>query len=163
MLGKFALAGRSEGRRLQEIMKIGGVHTFRTDRRLYWPPGYARTSHEALGSCESTGSPAPLSWTCAISYPKIPRIEKGRCAANQRPCLRCSWLRFCSWHSFSYRMPRPTPPTIRWWQKITLGGEGGWDYFDVDPTTGHVFIPRGEHILRSRLQRKAACRHRQSA
>jgi DNA-binding beta-propeller fold protein YncE len=32
-------------------------------------------------------------------------------------------------------------------QKITLGGEGGWDYFDVDPTTGHVFIPRGEHIL----------------
>jgi len=32
-------------------------------------------------------------------------------------------------------------------QKITLGGEGGWDYFDVDPTTGHIFIPRGEHIL----------------
>ena len=28
-----------------------------------------------------------------------------------------------------------------------LGGEGGWDYFDVDPTTGHVFIPRGDHIL----------------
>ncbi len=32
-------------------------------------------------------------------------------------------------------------------QKITLGGEGGWDYFDVDPATGHVFIPRGDHIL----------------
>lgn len=32
-------------------------------------------------------------------------------------------------------------------QKVTLGGEGGWDYFDVDPTTGHIFIPRGEHIL----------------
>ncbi len=31
--------------------------------------------------------------------------------------------------------------------KITLGGEGGWDYFDVDPATGHVFIPRGDHIL----------------
>lgn len=31
--------------------------------------------------------------------------------------------------------------------KITLGGEGGWDYFDVDPTTSHVFIPRGNHIL----------------
>lgn len=30
--------------------------------------------------------------------------------------------------------------------KITLGGEGGWDYFDVDPATGHVFIPRGDHI-----------------
>jgi DNA-binding beta-propeller fold protein YncE len=32
-------------------------------------------------------------------------------------------------------------------QKLTLGGEGGWDYFDVDPATGHVFIPRGEHIM----------------
>ena len=32
-------------------------------------------------------------------------------------------------------------------EKITLGGEGGWDYFEVDPLTGHVFIPRGEHIL----------------
>ena len=32
-------------------------------------------------------------------------------------------------------------------KKITLGGEGGWDYFDVDPTTRHVFIPRGSHIL----------------
>jgi DNA-binding beta-propeller fold protein YncE len=31
--------------------------------------------------------------------------------------------------------------------KVTLGGEGGWDYFDVDPATGHVFIPRGDHIL----------------
>jgi DNA-binding beta-propeller fold protein YncE len=32
-------------------------------------------------------------------------------------------------------------------KKITLGGEGGWDYFDVDPDTGHIFIPRGDHIL----------------
>ncbi len=31
-------------------------------------------------------------------------------------------------------------------KKITLGGEGGWDYFDVDPDTNHVFIPRGTHI-----------------
>jgi len=31
--------------------------------------------------------------------------------------------------------------------KLTLGGEGGWDYFDVDPTTGHIFIPRGDHIV----------------
>lgn len=31
--------------------------------------------------------------------------------------------------------------------KITLGGEGGWDYFDIDPATGYVFIPRGDHIL----------------
>jgi DNA-binding beta-propeller fold protein YncE len=32
-------------------------------------------------------------------------------------------------------------------KKITLGGDGGWDYFDVDPESGHVFIPRGSHIL----------------
>jgi DNA-binding beta-propeller fold protein YncE len=32
-------------------------------------------------------------------------------------------------------------------KKIALGGEGGWDYFDVDPGSGHVFIPRGSHIL----------------
>ncbi len=32
-------------------------------------------------------------------------------------------------------------------KKLTLGGEGGWDYFDVEPGTGHVFIPRGSHIL----------------
>jgi len=32
-------------------------------------------------------------------------------------------------------------------KKITLGGEGGWDYFEVDPATNHVFIPRGSHIL----------------
>jgi DNA-binding beta-propeller fold protein YncE len=32
-------------------------------------------------------------------------------------------------------------------KKITLGGEGGWDYFEVDPATSHVFIPRGSHIL----------------
>lgn len=30
---------------------------------------------------------------------------------------------------------------------VTLGGEGGWDYFDVDPDTGRVFIPLGSHIL----------------
>lgn len=32
-------------------------------------------------------------------------------------------------------------------KKITLGGEGGWDYFEVDPATSHVFIPRETHIM----------------
>ena len=32
-------------------------------------------------------------------------------------------------------------------QKVVLGGAGGWDYFAVDPDTGHVFIPRGSHIM----------------
>src|SRR5580700_8207310 len=41
----------------------------------------------------------------------------------------------------------PNPSEYKLVTKITLGGEGGWDYFDVDPATGHVFIPRGDHIL----------------
>ena len=32
-------------------------------------------------------------------------------------------------------------------KKITLGGEGGWDYFSVDPATHRVFIPRQTHML----------------
>ena len=32
-------------------------------------------------------------------------------------------------------------------KRVVLGGEGGWDYFDVDPDTGHIFIPRDSHIL----------------
>ncbi|MGC2529829.1 MAG: hypothetical protein WA639_18925 [Candidatus Acidiferrum sp.] len=39
------------------------------------------------------------------------------------------------------------PVDYRLMKKITLGEEGGWDYFDVDPSTGHVFIPRGGHIM----------------
>jgi DNA-binding beta-propeller fold protein YncE len=41
----------------------------------------------------------------------------------------------------------PNEAGYRLLQKLTLGGEGGWDYFDVEPSTGHVFIPRGTHIL----------------
>jgi DNA-binding beta-propeller fold protein YncE len=40
-----------------------------------------------------------------------------------------------------------TAPVYHLVQKITLGGAGGWDYFAVDPGTGHVFIPRGSHIM----------------
>lgn len=32
-------------------------------------------------------------------------------------------------------------------KKVTLGGEGGWDYLSADPTTHHVFISRGTHIM----------------
>ncbi|MFL6354060.1 MAG: YncE family protein [Bryobacteraceae bacterium] len=32
-------------------------------------------------------------------------------------------------------------------KRVTLAGEGGWDYFDVDRDTGRVFIPRDSHIL----------------
>src|ERR1700730_1323021 len=32
-------------------------------------------------------------------------------------------------------------------KKITLGGEGGWDYFTVDPATHRIFIPRQTHMM----------------
>jgi DNA-binding beta-propeller fold protein YncE len=32
-------------------------------------------------------------------------------------------------------------------KKVVLGGEGGWDYLNVDPTTHRVFISRGTHIM----------------
>lgn len=39
------------------------------------------------------------------------------------------------------------PSAYRLVKKITLGGEGGWDYFEVDPGTNRVFIPRGTHVM----------------
>lgn len=32
-------------------------------------------------------------------------------------------------------------------RKVKLGAAGGWDYFDVDPCTHRVFIPRTTHLL----------------
>jgi len=29
----------------------------------------------------------------------------------------------------------------------TLGGEGGWDYLNLDPVSGHLFITRGDHVM----------------
>src|SRR5258706_10260953 len=29
----------------------------------------------------------------------------------------------------------------------TLGGEGGWDYLNLDPDSGHLFITRGSHVI----------------
>jgi DNA-binding beta-propeller fold protein YncE len=41
----------------------------------------------------------------------------------------------------------PQAPVYRLLHKVTLGGEGGWDYFDVDPDSNNVFIPRDTHTL----------------
>jgi len=32
-------------------------------------------------------------------------------------------------------------------KKILLGGDGGWDYFTVDPATHRIFIGRGSYVL----------------
>src|SRR6478752_7724160 len=29
----------------------------------------------------------------------------------------------------------------------TLGGDGGWDYLNLDPATGNLFITRGTHVM----------------
>jgi YVTN family beta-propeller protein len=29
----------------------------------------------------------------------------------------------------------------------TLGGDGGWDYLNLDPATGNLFITRGSHVM----------------
>ena len=29
----------------------------------------------------------------------------------------------------------------------TLGGDGGWDYLNLDPDSGHLFITRGSHVM----------------
>jgi hypothetical protein len=31
--------------------------------------------------------------------------------------------------------------------KVTIGGDGGWDYLEVDPAAHHVFISRGSHVM----------------
>ena len=70
--------------------------------------------------------------------------------------LKASWmiskspgaiLALCSIACLGTASGEPNDAGYRLLKKITLGGEGGWDYFDVDPETGHVFIPRGTHIL----------------
>lgn len=30
---------------------------------------------------------------------------------------------------------------------VTLGGDGGFDYLNMDPSSGHLFITRGDHVM----------------
>jgi YVTN family beta-propeller protein len=32
-------------------------------------------------------------------------------------------------------------------KSVILGGEGGWDYINRDPASGHLFITHGDHVL----------------
>jgi len=38
-------------------------------------------------------------------------------------------------------------PGYRILNSYTLGGEGGWDYLNLDPASGHLFITRGSHVM----------------
>ena len=38
-------------------------------------------------------------------------------------------------------------PNYHLLQKVTLGGEGGWDYLSVDPAARRLYISRGSHVM----------------
>ena len=41
----------------------------------------------------------------------------------------------------------PAAPNYHLLQKVTLGGEGGWDYLNVDPDARRLYISRGTHVM----------------
>jgi DNA-binding beta-propeller fold protein YncE len=43
--------------------------------------------------------------------------------------------------------PKPDASQYHLVKRVVLGGEGGWDYFTVDPSTHHIFIARGEYVM----------------
>jgi DNA-binding beta-propeller fold protein YncE len=43
--------------------------------------------------------------------------------------------------------PKPQGSGYHLLKKVTLGGEGGWDYLTADPGTHRVFLSRGTHIM----------------
>lgn len=43
--------------------------------------------------------------------------------------------------------PAPQGSGYRLLKKLTLGGEGGWDYLSADPVSHRLFISRGTHIM----------------
>jgi YVTN family beta-propeller protein len=48
----------------------------------------------------------------------------------------------------SARVIHAIPPSeYKVTQKITLGGEGGWDYLTIDPQTHRLYISRSSHVM----------------
>src|SRR5260370_38741542 len=43
--------------------------------------------------------------------------------------------------------PAPQGSGYHLLKKVTLGGEGGWDYLTADPVSHRVFLSRGTHIM----------------
>lgn len=48
--------------------------------------------------------------------------------------------------SSAFAAPAPMP-NYHLLQKVTLGGEGGWDYLNVDPGARRIYISRGTHVM----------------
>lgn len=43
--------------------------------------------------------------------------------------------------------PALAAPAYHVLKTYTLGGDGGWDYLNLDPATGNLFITRGSHVM----------------
>jgi YVTN family beta-propeller protein len=50
---------------------------------------------------------------------------------------------FCA----AWTLPAYSQGEYRILNSFTLGGEGGWDYLNLDPQSGHLFITRGSHVM----------------
>src|SRR5882762_1109818 len=44
-------------------------------------------------------------------------------------------------------VPAPQGTGYHLLKKVTLGGQGGWDYLTADPVSHRVFLSRGTHIM----------------
>src|SRR5690348_5664783 len=44
-------------------------------------------------------------------------------------------------------VPAPDGSGYHLLKKVTLGGEGGWDYLSADPVSHRVYLSRGTHIM----------------
>jgi DNA-binding beta-propeller fold protein YncE len=64
----------------------------------------------------------------------------------RRPCV-ATLLLACSMVLIGSIAAPAQPPGYHLVKKVLLGGEGGWDYFTVDPATHRIFIPRGTHTM----------------
>jgi len=58
-------------------------------------------------------------------------------------------LAFCLAAAFcmALTVPALSQGDYRILNSYTLGGEGGWDYLNLDPATGNLFITRGSHVM----------------
>ena len=58
--------------------------------------------------------------------------------------LTLSAVLFALTTSVMAQTPAPVPTTVR---KITIGGEGGWDYLNADAASKRLYVSRGNHII----------------
>ena len=70
-----------------------------------------------------------------------------RSQANVVVSLAAALVLACGLLSIGLLKGAPQAGSYHLVAKIALGGDGGWDYFTVDPATHRVFIPRQTHMM----------------